>query len=95
MALTPTEQFCGHLRRIVMLMEQSDWAAAAAEAAEMEKLVATLPLELPQSEFCEAGELLARYEALGADLRQRTVVAMTQLGSARRAKVYTRLPYRP
>ena len=95
MALTLTQQFCAHLQRIVMLMEASDWSAAALEAAEMEKLVATLPLELPQDEFREARQMLAKYETLGADLQVHTVAAMKRLGSARRANVYTRLPHRP
>jgi hypothetical protein len=89
------QQFCAHLQRIVMLLEQSDWPAAAAEAAEMERLVATLPLELPQDELCEARQLLAKYETLGADLQQRTIAAMTQLGAAQRARAYGRRVYGP
>jgi hypothetical protein len=94
-ALTPTQQFCAHLKRIVMLLEQSDWEEAAAAAAEMEKLVATLPLELPQEELSEAWQLLAKYETLGAGLRERTLAAMTQLGAARRVSVYARRAHRP
>lgn len=95
MALTPTQEFCARLQRIVMLLEQSDWAEAAAASAEMEKLVATLPLELPQDELSEARQLLAKYETLGEGLRQRTLAAMTQLGAARRVSVYARRAHRP
>ena len=95
MALTPTQQFCAHLRRIVMLLEQRDWAAAAAESAEMEKLVATLPLELPQDDLSEAQQLLAKYQALGAELSERTLAAMTQLGAARRVRGYAHRAQRP
>ena len=94
MALTPTQEFCARLQRIVMLLEQSNWAEAAA-AAEMEKLVATLPLELPPDELSEARQLLAKYETLGAGLRERTLAAMTQLGAARRARAYARRTHRP
>jgi hypothetical protein len=94
-ALTPTQHFCAHLRRIVTLLEQRDWAAAAAESAEMEKLVATLPLELPQDELSEAQQLLAKYRALGAALRERTLAAMTQLGAARHVRAYARRARRP
>ena len=95
MALTPTRQFGAHLQRIVMLLEQSDWAEAAAAAAEMERLVATLPLELPQDELSEARQLLAWYETLGEGLRQRTLAAMTQLGAAQRVRAYARRAHRP
>ena len=95
MPLTSTQEFCARLQRIVMLLEQSDWAEAAAVAAEMEKLVATLPLELPQDELSEARRLLAKYETLGEGLRQRTLAAMTQLGAARRVRAYARRAYRP
>jgi hypothetical protein len=94
-ALTPTQQFCARLQRIVMLLEQSEWAEAASAAAEMERLVATLPLELPQEELSEARQLLARYETLGEGLRQRTLGAMTQLGAAQRARAYARRAHGP
>ena len=95
MALTPTQQFCAHLRRIVTLLEQRDWAAAAAESAEMAKLVATLPLELPEDDLSEARQLLAKYQTLGADLSDHTLAAMTQLGAARHVRGYARRAQRP
>ena len=70
-------------------------ARRAAESAEMAKLVATLPLELPPDELSEARQLLAKYETLGAGLRERTLAAMTQLGAARRARAYARRTHRP
>jgi hypothetical protein len=94
-ALTPTQEFCARLQRIVMLLEQRNWAEAAAAAAAMEKLVSTLPLELPPDELSEARQLLAKYETLGAGLRERTLAAMTQLGAARRARAYARRAHRP
>lgn len=95
MTRTPTQQFCDRLQRIVCLLEQSDWQAAAAEAVEMEKLVATLPPDCPQEDVREARRLLSKYESLGVDLQTRTVEAMTQLGAAQRVRSYSVGKYRP
>jgi hypothetical protein len=90
MASGPAERLCAILRGIVALLERGDHVGAAAEVAQLQALIATLPRDLPEEDLAEAKTLLSRYRALGEELREKTHASMARLGAARRAAVYGR-----
>lgn len=86
---------CGCLRKIAGLLEQGNTVGAAGVVAEMNALIPTLPTEISESEAAEAKALLKRCANLERGLHERALVAMQQLGAARKSRVYRRIAWRP
>jgi len=96
MAQSAIQQLRERLREIIGFLEKGDSKSAAAVVVEMKEALPTSPLSVPsENEVEEVRSLLERYAVLGAELRERTIVAMNRLGGARRSRVYRRQGPRP
>ncbi|MGD0835193.1 MAG: hypothetical protein ABSB49_00945 [Polyangia bacterium] len=90
MDATPSQRFCAHLRRIVVLLEGGDRRGAAAEADVMRAVIPELPRDMAVAEAAEARQLVSRYGSLCQELRQGTLAALRRVGAARQAAGYRR-----
>jgi hypothetical protein len=79
----------------VACLEKGDSSAAAAYVLEMERIMADLPLSMPQEEVAQARRLLERYAELGIALQQRVHDEMKRLGAAQHVRAYDQPVRRP
>jgi hypothetical protein len=83
------------LRKIADLLDAGDAVEAARVVGEMNLLLPTMPVDIPDVELSEAEGLLKRCRDLEQGLRRKTLDSMQRLGAVRKSLVYRRRsPYR-
>jgi hypothetical protein len=88
MSGSATQDLCGCLRRISILLERGEPEEAAAIVSEMNEVFPRLPREMPSEEFAEARRLLEHCTTLEKGMRQSVLASLQRLAATRRASVY-------
>jgi hypothetical protein len=95
MSDSPTQDLCGCLQRIAILLEKGESVQAATVVAEMNDVFPRLPPDMPDHELAEARRLLDHCTALERGLRQSVLASLQRLGATRKALVYREHRGRP